>query len=46
MSPRPGGGRADAKSAKGKGKEAEISDEEAEDWVNFAEMVGLTFFWS
>lgn len=43
MSPRPGGGRADAKSAKGKGKEAEISDEEAEDWVNFAEMVGLTF---
>jgi hypothetical protein len=24
-------------------KEAEISDEEAEDWVNFAEMVGLTF---
>jgi len=38
-------GRADAKSAKGR-KEAEISDEEAEDWVNFAEMVGLTFFWS
>jgi hypothetical protein len=29
-----------------KRKEAEISDEEAEDWVNFAEMVGLTFFWS
>lgn len=33
MSPRPGGGRADAKSAKGKGKEAEISDEEAEEEV-------------
>ena len=32
--------RADAKSAKGKGKEAEISDEEAEDWLNFPEMVG------